>query len=378
MEQLQEIAEQVSPRLGDGQSLPAAYRLRLAEQRSALTGQLGNNDRAEAAVEAALAWLAAQQEDDGSWDADRWGSGVETRVHGHNRQGAGTNADTGISGLAILAFLASGHTHLDGTYRTNVQHGLEYLLRSQASDGNLAGQARFFARMYCHGMASLALSEALAMTGDVRIRPFVERALHYSIAAQHPTTGGWRYHPGDQGDMSQFGWQVMALKSAAMAGFEIPQHTREGMLHFLSRCSQGQSGGLASYKPQSQVTRSMTAESLACRYFLGLEPSRALVDEATDFIMGDLPQSGTPNLYYWYYGTLAMFQVQGTRWNEWNVAMQRYVLRAQRTDGHLAGSWDPDTVWGSYGGRIYSTAMATLCLEVYYRYLPLTSMEQEP
>jgi hypothetical protein len=101
------------------------------------------------------------------------------------------------------------------------------------------------------------------------------------------------------------------------------------------------------------------------------------VDEATKFIRGELPQSGTPNLYYWYYGTLAMFQVQGTKWNEWNLAMQRHVLRAQRTEGHLAGSWDPDTVWGSYGGRIYSTAMGTLCLEVYYRYLPLTSIQEQ-
>ncbi len=228
--------------------------------------------------------------------------------------------------------------------------------------------------MYCHGMASLALSESLAMTGDVRIQPFVERAVQYTVAAQHPTSGGWRYQPGDQGDMSQFGWQVMALKSAEMAGLEIPSHTREGMVHFLSRCSQGQHGGLASYKPQSQVSRSMTAESLACRYFLGLEPSRALVDEGADFVMGELPQAGTPNLYYWYYGTLAMFQVQGPRWSQWNAAMQRHVLRAQRTDSHLAGSWDPDTVWGSYGGRVYSTAMATLCLEVYYRYLPLNSV----
>ncbi len=56
--------------------------------------------------------------------------------------------------------------------------------------------------------------------------------------------------------------------------------------------------------------------------------------------------------------------------------MQRQLLRLQRTDGHLAGSWDPDTVWGSYGGRVYSTAMATLCLEVYYRYLPLTALQQ--
>ena len=119
----------------------------------------------------------------------------------------------------------------------------------------------------------------------------------------------------------------------------------------------------------------MTAEALACRYFLDLAPSQALVDEATDFLLGELPQSGQPNLYYWYYGALALFQVQGPAWEEWNAAMQQQLLQSQRSDGHLAGSWDPNSVWGSYGGRVYSTAMATLCLEVYYRYLPLTALQ---
>ena len=32
------------------------------------------------------------------------------------------------------------------------------------------------------------------------------------------------------------------------------------------------------------------------------------------------------------------------------------------------GSWDPDCAWGGVGGRVYSTAMVALCLEVYHRY----------
>ena len=37
----------------------------------------------------------------------------------------------------------------------------------------------------------------------------------------------------------------------------------------------------------------------------------------------------------------------------------------------FAGSWDPSGPWGRYGGRLYSTAISTLTLEVYYRLLPL-------
>jgi hypothetical protein len=66
-----------------------------------------------------------------------------------------------------------------------------------------------------------------------------------------------------------------------------------------------------------------------------------------------------------------MFQRQGTDWQRWNAALQAELLARQQWNGSLAGSYDPDDLWGGYGGRVYSTALATLCLEVYYRYLPI-------
>jgi hypothetical protein len=69
-------------------------------------------------------------------------------------------------------------------------------------------------------------------------------------------------------------------------------------------------------------------------------------------------------------------------WNDWNYALQAALLSTQHRSGALAGSWSPATQWGNYGGRVYSTAMATLCLEVYYRFLPLyggaTAQKAEP
>ena len=78
------------------------------------------------------------------------------------------------------------------------------------------------------------------------------------------------------------------------------------------------------------------------------------------------------NLYYWYYGTLSMYQLQGDYWRQWNEALQSALVRTQNGAGDLAGKqWDPVCIWGGYGGRIYSTSMSALCLEVYYRFLPL-------
>jgi hypothetical protein len=115
----------------------------------------------------------------------------------------------------------------------------------------------------------------------------------------------------------------------------------------------------------------MTAEALACRQFLGMPADDAVAEEAASYLLGELPGVGRSNLYYWYYGTLGMYYLQGESWERWNAALQKALLGRQRKGGLLGGSWDPDTVWGGYGGRVYSTAVASLCLEVYYRYLPL-------
>jgi hypothetical protein len=130
-------------------------------------------------------------------------------------------------------------------------------------------------------------------------------------------------------------------------------------------------GGLASYRPHERSTRPMTAEALVARQFLGMTPEHPTAKEAGDYLLDGLPSDEQINLYYWYYGTLAMYQLQGEHWTRWNAALQKTLIHRQVTAGNLAGSWDPDCIWGGYGGRVYSTAMATLCLEVFYRYLPL-------
>ncbi len=370
----------VARRLGDGLQVPEALQARVASNRLQAAQPFGATAQTETAVAAALDWLGANQSPDGRWDADVHGAGRETRnVLGHDRRDrttgtmAGTQADSGITGLALLAFLGSGETHLSGKHRQNVQLGLEYLLSVQANDGNLASNAELFAAMYCHGMASLAVAEAYALSGDDRLLPGLKRALEFTIAAQH-AAGGWRYRPSeatDPGDMSQFGWQLMALKSADLGGLPMPIATRVRMVRFLQSCSIGNKRGLAGYRPGDRASRTMTAEAMVCRYFLESENSPGALDEGTAYVLEERPSQKSPNYYYWYYGTLAMFQRQGVDWQRWNAALQAELLARQRWDSVAAGSYDADDLWGGYGGRVYSTALATLCLEVYYRYTPI-------
>ena len=347
-------------------AMPDLYRLRFAEDRAGVVESAGGNPDTEAAVKSALLWLVANQEPDGHWSAGRHGAG-QGSIQGQNRGDTGVDADTGITGLALLALLGAGHTHLEGEHRVAIQHGLEYLLSSQRADGSLAGNAKLFSSMYCHGMATLALAEALAITGDVRLRAGVEKAVAYTVAAQH-IGGGWRYQPGDVGDTSQFGWQIMALKSAELAGVKTPEITKQRSLRFLETVSSGRHGGLASYRAKERPSRTMTAEALLCHYLLADSPRQETCEEAAAFISQELPTSGAANVYYWYYGTLALRFSGNSAWQRWNEGLQQQLLESQRGDAKLAGSWDPDKLWGGYGGRVYQTSLSALCLESYYRY----------
>jgi hypothetical protein len=354
-------------------TIPEMYRERVAPNRLRIAEGYGGSAQTEAAVNSAIDWLVKHQDTDGRWDASNHGAGRETRTLGQDRKNAGTQADTGITGLALLAFLGAGHTHQTGPYAKTIERGLDYLIGSQAGDGNLAGAAEIYAFMYCHGMATLALGEAYAMTGDARLSRPLHRAIAYTVAAQNPASGGWRYkppYPRERGDTSQLGWQLMSLKSAELSGIAIPEHTRQGIVRYLNSVSSGTRGGLASYRPEERPTQPMTAEALVCREFFHLSLTGA-GDEAREYLLTALPGQGPPNFYYWYYGTLAMFQMQGPAWAKWNEAISTALTHSQRADGEATGSWDPDSLWGGYGGRVFSTSLGALCLEVYYRYLPL-------
>jgi hypothetical protein len=84
------------------------------------------------------------------------------------------------------------------------------------------------------------------------------------------------------------------------------------------------------------------------------------------------PQNGSAGPiddHFEFFGSHAMFQVGGKRWDEWSRAREAAVVARQRAAGDETGSWDPPPDGaGSQGGRIDATALNALCLEVYYRY----------
>lgn len=362
---------------------PSTYQQRGEIAQRRLSADEGGTQETLDAVASAVDWLARAQRRDGGWDAAAWGAGRETRTLNQDRKSAGRRSETGLTGLALLALGGAGHTHTAGPYRDSVRAGLQYLLDQQLDNGGLYGNATLYARTYCHSMATFALAEAMAVTRDDQLRPAVEAAVGYLVRGQSGATGGWRYQPGDRGDMSQMGWAVMALRSAELAGVKIPETTWQRCEQFVASVRRGQHGGLACYQPRGPTSNTMTAEAMYCRQILGTTRRGDRADEeAVTQLLTDLPGSrstassprGKPNLYYWYYATLALHhhgaanRVGSSAWQTWNEAMQRALLPKQVAAGPNTGSWNADTVWGGYGGRVYSTALAAMCLEVDYRY----------
>ncbi len=352
--------------------VPETYADRIGTRRAAAAAARGGSPDTERAVQAALAWLAANQSSDGRWNAARHGAGRGRAGSGQHHATVGGQADHGVTGLAVLALLGAGNTHREGPSAATVARGIRFLAERQRPDGSLAGDAEFFAALYCHGMATIAVAECAAMSGDEQLRPVLERAIRHTLAMQHPATGGWRYAAGDRGDTSQLGWQVMALaaaRNAGLAGFEAAEARARS---FLASVSSGVAGGLSAYRPGERPSVAMTAESLFCRLLLGMPADHPAAVEAVSLLGRSPPSSSNYNIYTWYYATLAAFHAGGPQWEAWNQRLQAALLPLQhRGGGPLDGSWDPDPAWGGHGGRVYATALAALTLEVYYRYLPL-------
>jgi hypothetical protein len=354
---------------------PEIYRERMNPNRSEQAVKRGGSKASEEAVERALEWLAAHQESDGHWDVDNFPQHCPA---GNVCSGTGSQNrdDCAVTGLVLLAFLGAGNTHWDGKYSTNVRNGLNWLILQQKPTGDLRGTGR----MYSHGIASLALSEAFGMSGDTKLNDPVQRAVDFIVKAQNQSTGGWRYLPGQYGDTSVFGWQLMALKSASLAGIQVPDATWQKARGWLHLVGSGKHRGLAAYQPTEAATPPMTAEGLVCRVFLGESIESPTLVEAADYLMQYKPQWTRLNMYYWYYGTLACFQMGGEYWPKWNTSVRDVLISHQIREGHATGSWDPNASldpWGKEGGRVYSTALAALCLEVYYRFLPVQSLTSE-
>ncbi len=359
--------------------LPAVYTHR---KRSNFRGTYGR--KAARMVDRALGWLARHQGADGTWDCDEF---THTCRGGKPCIGPGYEAyDLGVTGLAMLAFLGAGHTHESGIHKRIVRQGIEALLSKQLPDGSWRTGSDNFT--YVHAICTQVVCEAYGMTSDSTLKLPAEKAVRF-IGKCASAKGGWRYGvaPTDS-DMSVNGWMLMALKAAKDVGIEVDDKAIAGGLRSVERLTDKSSGRVRYYdhpdlagsvRPvgkedafPAEYSQALTAAGVLSRCLHGSSPKSDPLVQKGAILCAATPPASEPekrDFYYWYWGATALYQLGDEYWEAWEADLLTTLGKLQRESPNCAkGSWDPDGAWGEEGGRVYSTAIIALTLEVYVRY----------
>lgn len=358
-------------------------------------GRGKRNSATQKQVDAGLLWLHKHQSPEGHWDCD----GFDMFCPGNQCSGkGGALNDVGVTGLALLAFLGAGNTPFNGEYRKTVKKGVRYLCDMQDPEDGCLVTKENERYMYNHAIGCLALCEAYGLSKWVMMKKYAQKALDFIHTSKNHGKA-WRYNLGneldpiEQNDVSVTGWMIMCLSSAKDFGLNYhPMDAEDALMYIdeMTNTSTGRTGykerGSASARESGAETvwpsehgEAMTGVGMfsrvLCAHILGNEEEDDEMLEKGAALLRHKPprwdeEKGFVDYYYWYYGTYAMFQLGGPDWKVWKTHMVDALAENQCMDKSCAmGSWPPQAgPWGNSGGRVYSTALSVLCLEVFYRY----------
>jgi hypothetical protein len=346
--------------------------------------------RVDAAVERALAWLAKEQRPDGSFPSIEMGQ-------------------PGVTCLAVMAFMAHGHLPGDGPYGERLELATDYVLASQKENGLLSrvgpdgpkisrnvvheiGEAA----AYNHAIASLMLSELYGMSQterSERVQEVVVKSLATSLEMQRwPKTpaedrGGWRYVGtpvyGTDSDLSITGWQLMFLRSARNAGFEVPKESIDDAVAYVRRCYDKNYGtfvymqGKGRQDLRSRAMAGAGVLALAHAGFHNAPEATKSAEWLLEYNFDDYNEVEQFTHTVWpidrYHYSLfnscqAMYQLGGRYWEQFFPRTVRTLLANQQHDG----SWPAESHFNDAKfGNAYTTALVVLSLGAPNQFLPV-------
>jgi hypothetical protein len=345
--------------------------------------------RTDAAVERGLAWLAAQQQADGSFPSLEMGQ-------------------PGVTGLAILAFMSHGHVPGSGPYGDALTRAADYVAGCQKQNGLIALAApeeptitrqvehiMGVTTVYNHGIGSLVLSEIYGTSGageSGRYRQAIVRAIQTTLSMQRwpkdaaKDRGGWRYiddYDGHDSDLSITGWHLMFLRSSRNAGFDVPEERIAEAIAYVRRCYDPQYGTFeyVAQDARDDRSRAMSGAGILALAHAGLH-SAAESEQAGEWILanGFTDYNGIWNLqgqsssshdryhYSLFNCCQGMYQLGGRHWDEFFPPTVETLLANQQSDG----SWPVDTHhYDSQFGSAYTTALVLMTLGAPNQLLPI-------
>jgi squalene cyclase len=302
-------------------------------------------------IRRALKYLANKQNPNGSW-ADS----EEEMRH-----------PVAITGYTLMAFLAAGQLPDEGEFGHNVTMAVNYLLDSTSAEG-LIGNRDDGQYMYGHGIAATALAEVYGQSRAPDIREKLGRIVKVIITSQNPE-GGWRYRPvARDADISVTVLQVVALRAAKNAGFNVPQTTIDNAVTYVKRCFHPASGGFT-YQPNREPGFARTAAALYSLQVCGLYDDE-MVKRGADYLLKYNKEREQWFTYGNFYAAPSLYMVGGETWQKWYSQLKEILLRNVSTRNDFCW-WEPRLDHGRAVGAVYCTAVYTMILAMPYHYIPL-------
>jgi hypothetical protein len=331
--------------------------------------------RLDQAVDRGLDFISKNQDSDGSFQTI-------------------TAGQPAITSLGVMAMLSRGHQPGKGPYGAQIDKGIDFVLSIQDPESGAIMKSPhadsewpyWVPGHYHHGISGIMLGEVYGMAKgerQERIRKAVIKALGYTRKIQlrykriPEERGGWRYvHPRPQdSDLSVTAWQLMFLRSARNAEFNVPQQWMQEALGFVHRAWDPDAGTFKyTVYNNRRFTRAMAGAGVVCLE-LGGEHGTAIAREAGDWILHHSfahynEMRGDADRYYHYgafYCTQAMFQLGGEHWHRFFPELLTVLAQAQHDDG----SWETESGVDTDYGNVYTTALAVLALATPYQILPI-------
>ncbi len=301
--------------------------------------------------ERGLAYLTRLQSPDGSWRS---------------------RTEHGITGICLMAYLASGEDPNFGEHRNQIKSALRAIISGQERDTGYIPNS-----MYHHGFAMLALAEAYGAVDEETlwdgsepegarqsIVATLEKAIGLAVSSQKANRwGGWRYSPtSTDADTSVTGAILMGLLACRNAGLAVPDETIDTAITYMQR-NTASSGFVAYSGGLGGGGESMARSSVATLVYAVAHRRESEEYQATlEHISGRLDHRESAHThYFYYYMAQALFQGNPGAWEEWNRKHVTMLTETQGSDGSFSGSY----------GEAYGTAMSLLSIALNYRFLPI-------
>lgn len=332
----------------------------------------------DASVQRALDWLASRQQPDGAFPTQPQGQ-------------------PGATALCALAFLAAGELPGQGPRGHVINRAVSYVMSCQKPDGLISNLVPGPAdphgpinqcAQYNHAIAALLLTECYGMTSQRdagRVRGAIEDALAFTLERtprpkrRGADKGGWRYinrYSVEDSDLSITSWQLMFLRSARNAGFDVPTQVIDEGMTYVMACYQPQRRGFSylSDKPGRPPTRAMSGAGVLSLSMAGMHRTPVALEAgqsilAYDFARYNQPQFDGSDRYHYgaFYCTLATYHLGQEYFARFYPPLVQTLLQNQRPEGCWSGESGSDSIYGND----YTTSLVVLTLTAPRSMLPI-------